>query len=177
MANSPSVRGVLGFLMSPICIRLETVWAGTLRWIRKLDSKFMSPLHRNSIHSRTGVITRCGCFHVRVKIQTMILWWKSMVLRHCIPLWRDWCMLSGEKMKKVNRMWHTRWFRLQRHGRSGGSQKRKAPINNHLSRYQRTVHTSLISSDLKKRNQIWRPWWRDTLCGVLLEHGVFIDGG
>jgi hypothetical protein len=30
-ANSPTVHGVLGFLMSLICTRLKTMWAGKLR--------------------------------------------------------------------------------------------------------------------------------------------------
>jgi len=41
--------------------------------MRKLDSKFKSQLHRDSIHSMTGAIRRCGCFQVRLTIQRMRL--------------------------------------------------------------------------------------------------------
>jgi len=57
--------------------------------------------------------TRCGCCQVRLKIQRMILWWKSMVRRHCILQWRVWCMLCGLMTKKLNKMWRTGWYRLQ----------------------------------------------------------------
>jgi len=61
----------------------------------------------------TGVIRWCGCFQVRLKIQKMILWWKSMVQRHCILQWKVWYSVSGLKMKKLNRMRRTGWYRLQ----------------------------------------------------------------
>jgi len=96
-ANSPTVHGVLGFLMSPISIILKTVWAGKFRWMRELDSNFMSQVHWDSIHSITGVFRWCGCFQVPLRIQRMIPRWKSMVLRHWIPQWRVWCMLSGQR--------------------------------------------------------------------------------
>ena len=163
--------------MSPIGTRLRKVWAGKLRWMWKLDSNFRSNLHRDSIQSMTGVFRQCGCFQVPLKIQRMILWWKSMVLGHCIPLWRVWCMLSRLKTKKLNRMRRTGWFRLQSHGQSGSGQNRKSPMENHLSGFQRRKHTSLILSGLRKSKHIWRPWWRGTLCGVLLDHAGFIDGG
>ena len=176
MANSPTVHGVLGILMSPIGIRRTTVWAGKLRWMRELDSNFKSQLHGDSIHSMTGVFRRCGCFQVLLKIQRMILWWRSTVLTHCTPLWRIWYMLSGLKMKKLNNMWRTGWFRLHSHGRSGSSQNRNSPMENHSSGCQRRKHTSWIQSGLRRSKHIWRPGWRGTLRGVLLEHGWFING-
>ena len=163
--------------MSSIGVRLKTVWAGKLRWMRKLYSNFKSQLHRDSIHSMTAVFRWCGYFQVRLKIQRMILWWKSMVLRHLIPLCRVWCMLSGITMKKLHTMRRTGWFRFQIHGWLGGGQNRTSPMENHSSRYQRRMHISLIPSGLRKSKHIWRSWWRGTHRGVLLEHGGFRDGG
>jgi len=61
MANSPTMQGVFGFLMSSIGTRLKTVWAGKLSWNWKLDLKFKSQLHRNFFQSITDVIRPYGC--------------------------------------------------------------------------------------------------------------------
>ena len=73
MANSHTVHGVLGFLMSLLDTGRKIVWAGKLRRMRELDSNFRSLQLWDSIHSMTGVIRRCGCFQVRLKIQRMRL--------------------------------------------------------------------------------------------------------
>jgi len=116
MANSHTVHWVLGFLMTPMRTRQNTVWAGELRWMWELHSNFKSLQCRDSIHSMTGVFRWCGCFQMCLKIQRMILWWKSMAPRHYILQWKVWCMLFGLKMNMFNRMWHTGWSKLQRPG-------------------------------------------------------------
>jgi len=163
--------------MSPISIRWNTVWAAKLQWMRGLDWNFRSQLHRDSIHSIAGIFRWCGCFQVRLKIQSMILWWKSLVLRQCNQLWSVRCMLSRQKMMKLNRMQLPRWFRLQRHGWEGGGQNWHWPMDNHLSGYQSRKHTSLIPRGLRKSKYIRWPLQRGTRCRVLREHGRFIDGG
>jgi len=162
--EKPSSNGQLskcewsfGIMMSPIGITIKTVWAGELRWLRELDTNIKSQLHRDYIHSMTGVFRWCGCFQVGLKIQRMILWWKSMVLRHWILQWIVWCMLSGLKTKKLNRMWRSGWFGLQSHGQSGGGQHQNLPIENHSSGYLRRMHISLISCGLRKSKHFWRP--------------------
>jgi len=116
-ANSHTVQGVLGHSMCPIGTRLKTVCTGKLQWMQELRSNFKSLQRRDSIHSMTGVIRWCGCFQVCLKIQKMILRWKSMVQRHCITQWRVRCMLSGLKTKNLNWMQCTRRYRLQSLGR------------------------------------------------------------
>ena len=74
----------------------------------------------------TGVFEWCGCFQVHLRIQSMVLWWRSMVLTYCIPLWRVWCMPSGPKMHKPNSIRRIEWYRLQSHGQSGGGRNRIA---------------------------------------------------
>jgi len=79
MANSPTVHWVSGFLTSPVSTRLESICAGRLQRMRKLDSNFKSHLHQDTTHSITGVIWQCGCFHVPLTIQRMIQGWKSIM--------------------------------------------------------------------------------------------------
>jgi hypothetical protein len=62
-----------GVLMSGIGMRRKIVWAGESRLIREMDSNFKSQQHRDSIHSMSGVIRRCGSFQVHLKIQGMAL--------------------------------------------------------------------------------------------------------
>jgi len=56
MADSHTVHGRLGFLMSLIGTRQKIAWAGELRQMRELDSNFKSLQRWDSIHSITGVI-------------------------------------------------------------------------------------------------------------------------
>jgi len=177
MANSHAILGVLGCLMSLTVTRWKTVWAGELRWMRELDWNFKSLQRRVSIHSVTGVFRWCGCLQVHLKIQRMILWWKSTPPRYCIPLWRVWCMLSGLKTNMLNGMRHTGWSKLQSTGWSGGYQNQNLRMGNHLFGYWRKMHTFLISNELNKSKQNWRPLWRNILHGVVQECGGFIDGG
>jgi len=177
MANSHTVHGVLGYLMSLISTRRKIVWAGKLRWMRKLDSNFKSLQRKVSIHSMTGVFRRCGCFQVRLKIQKMILWSKCTAPMRCILRWRVWCMLSGLTLNKLNKMRNTGWSNLQSPGRSQGGQNWNLRMGNHLFRYRRRMHTLLISNELKKTKQNWRSLWRDTLHGVLQERGGFVERG
>ena len=111
-ANSQTVRGVLGFLISLMSTRRKIVWAGELRWMRELDSNFKSLQHQDSIHSITGVFRRCGCFQVHLKIHRMIVWWKCTAPRHYILQWSVQCMECGLKINKLNRMRHTRRFKM-----------------------------------------------------------------
>jgi hypothetical protein len=53
MANSQNLDGVIGLLVSHICIWLDTVWAVKLRWLCKLDSNYKSQVFRDYIHSMT----------------------------------------------------------------------------------------------------------------------------
>jgi len=98
-ANSHTAHGVVGLLMSPISTRLKMLFTGKLRWKGELDFNFKSQPHWNSIQSMTDAIWRRGCFQVLLKILWMIQWWKRIVQRHCIALWRVWCMQSGQNMK------------------------------------------------------------------------------
>jgi len=152
-ANSPIVHGVLGFLIIPIGTRVNTVWPGKLRWMCKLDSIFKSQLHQDSIHSMTGVFRQCGCFQVHLTVQNMIPWWKSIMLRDCIPLWIVWCMLSELKTMKLNRMPRTTWYKIQCLGRYRGSKNSNLTMENHTFGYRRTMHTSLISSGMRMSKQ------------------------
>jgi len=176
MANSHTVYGVLGYLMSLIGTRWKIVWADELRWMWELDSNFKSLQSRVCIHSMTGVSRRCGCFQVCLDIQRMILWWKSTAPRHCIPQWRVWCMLCGLKTKMLNRMRHTGSSEWQSRRRSGRGQNWNLRMGNHFSGYGRRMHTMLISNGPKKSKQNWRRLRRDTLHRVLQERGGFIDG-
>ena len=149
----PSKNGQLSYsacsfeiLISRISRRLKTVWAGKLRWMQKLDSNFKSLLLWDSIHSMTGVIRWCGWFQVCLKIHRMILWWKSMVLSHSIPLQRVRCMLSGLTMTMLNRMQRSELYRLQSLARYGGGQNLHCPMENHSFGHRMIMHTSLISS-------------------------------
>ena len=86
MANSQTVHGVLGFLMSSISIRQNVVWAGELPRMRELDSNFESLQLQDSIRSMTGVFGRCDCFQVCLRIQRMRLQCRKRVLKNSIPL-------------------------------------------------------------------------------------------
>jgi len=176
-ANSPTVLGALGWLMSPLGTRLNTVWAGKFQWKRKLDSNFKLQLCQDSTHSLTGVIRWCGCFQVCLKIQRMMLWWKGMVQMHCIPLWRVGCMLSGQGTKEIKRIWHTGSYKLESLGQSGGGRNRNWPIEHQLLWYHKIMHTSLISSGLRQSKHNWRLLLRDTLYGVFQQRGGSIARG
>jgi len=99
MANSHTVHGVLGYLMSLIGTRRKIVWAGDLGWMRGSDSNFKSLQRQVSIDSMTGVDRWCSCFQMCLNIHRMILWWKSAAPRNFIPQSRVRCMLSGLKKK------------------------------------------------------------------------------
>jgi len=141
MANTHTVQGVLGYLMSVIGTRWKVVWAGKLQWMQELDSNFKSLQRRVSIHWMTGDFRRCGCFQVRLNIQRIILWWKSTALRHCIRQWRVWCMVSGLKPKTLNGMHHTGWSKSQSPERSRGGQNWNLRMGNNLFRDRRRMHT------------------------------------
>jgi len=132
MANSHTVYGVVGFLISPIGIRLKTVWAGKLRYMQKLHSNFKSQLHRDSIHSMTGVCRPCHWFEVRLMVRRMRQWWKTMVLRHWNLQWRVWWMLSRPKTNNINKMRRTGSYRSQCLGWQAGSQNQHLPMENNL---------------------------------------------
>ena len=69
MADSHTVPGVLGFLLSLIDTRRKIAWGDELRPMRELDSNFKSLQLWDSIHSMTGVIRQCGYFQMHLKIQ------------------------------------------------------------------------------------------------------------
>jgi len=137
----------------------------------------MSPLRRDSIHSITVSIRRCSCLQVCLKIQRTIQWWQSMVQRHCMPDIRVWWMLSAWKMKKLNRMWPTAWYRLQWLAKWGGCKNRNKPMGNHSIGYRMRLHTSSILSGIRTSKYKSRLWGRDALHRVLQEQGAYIDGG
>jgi len=149
-ANSHLVQGVLGFLMSVTGTRRKIVWAGKLRCMRELNSIFKSLQRRDTIPSMTGVFRRCGCVQVRLKIQRMGLRWKSTAPIHCILLWRVWCMPSGLKTRRLTRMQHSGWSKLQSPRQQGGGQNRNSWIRNHMFRSRKGLHTLLISNGLRK---------------------------
>jgi len=176
MADSHTVPGVLGFLMSVIDTKRKIAWAGELPPMRELDSNFKSLQLRDSIQSITGVMRQCGCFQVRLKIQRTRLWWKCTAPMYCLPQWRVWCMPSGLNTRTLSRMRHTGWSKLQSHGRYEGVQKRNWRMGNHWFGYWRRMHTLLISNRLRTSKLNSRLLWRDTLYRVRPERGGFIDG-
>jgi len=175
IAGSHTVYGVLGFLMSLIGIRRKIAWAGDLCRMQELDSNLDSLPLDDSIHCMTGVIRRCGCFQVHLKMNRMGLWWKSMVLTHCFWLWRVWCMSSSLKSKMLNRIRHTGWYRLQRPKHSGGDQNWYYPMGHHSFGCQRSIQTLLIPNGLRTRKRKLRLFSSDTLHRVLREYGGYID--
>jgi len=92
--NSYTVHGVLGILTSPISTRWKTAWIGESRWILRLDWSFMSQLCCNSTHFVIGVVRQCSCDDRHLKIQTIILQWKSIVPKHSILRWQVCCSIS-----------------------------------------------------------------------------------
>ena len=176
-ANSHTVHGVLGYLMSLTGTRQKVMWAGTLRWMGELASHFQSLQRRVSSQFMIGVCRRCGCFQVCLNIQRVILWWKSTVPRHCIPQWTVWRMLSGLKTKTLNGMRHTGWCKLESTGLSGGGQNRKLQMRYYLFGHRRRIHTLLIPNGQNNGKQKCRPSWRDSLHREVQERGGFLDGG
>ena len=176
MAGSPTARGILGCLMTLIGTRRKIAWAGELRQMRQSDCNLKSLQHRDSIHSMTGVITRCGCFQVHLQIKRMRPWWKSTAPMHCIPLWNVWCKLSALKMKLLNSMRHTGWYRLQSPGQSGGGQNRNQRMVINWFGYRRRMHTLMISNELRPSKRNWRLLLWDTLHQVLQVCRAYIDG-
>jgi len=79
----------------------------------KLHSNYKSQIHRDCTHSKNGVIRQSGWFQECMTFQRIILWCNCMVLRHCILLWRVWCMLTRPNTKKHKTIWRTRGYRLQ----------------------------------------------------------------
>jgi len=177
MANSHTVRGVLGFLMSIICTRRKIVWAGEFRQMRELDSNLKSLQRHDSIHYMTGDIRQCGCCQVRLKIQRTRQWWKCTGSMHSVPLWTVWCMPSGLKTWTLNTMQHTGWSKSQCPGWYGGGQIRISRMESHMFGYERRMHTLLITNGMRTNKLNSEPVWRDTLHRVLQERAGCIDGG
>jgi len=115
-------------------------------------------------------------FQVCLKIQWMILWWTSMVQRHCILLWRVWRMPSRQKTKMCNRMGRTIWYKFHRPWQSGDGQNWKLPTWNHWFGSQCRMHSMLIWSGQRKTKNKWRCLWRNSLHKILLEHDRFTEG-
>jgi len=95
-------------------------------------------------------IRQCGCLQVCLSIQRMILWGKSTLPMHCIPLLRVWCTPAGLKTMTLHSMQHTGWSILQSPGLSAGGQNHNSSMGNHLFGYQWRMHTLLISKGLRK---------------------------
>jgi len=174
-ANSHTVYGDLGCLMSLIGTWWNTVWAS--KFCRKwdLDSYFKSQLYQNAIHSFTGVTRQCGCIQVHITIQRMILWWKSMVQRNWIPQWWPWHMPSRLTTKQCKQMQCATRYRLQSPGHSRSDWRWDWPTENHSFWYHGRTYTWLISTGLRQRKQNWGYMWKDTLHKVLQEHEGFTD--
>jgi len=149
-ANSHTVYGFLGFLNSPIDTRLKAVWAAILQSIWEMDSNFKSHQCQDSIHSMTGIIRWYSNVQVHLKVQRLLLRWKSMVQRYCIQWETVQCMASIPKTEKLRRMQCIWWPRLPDLWYWGCAGNQSLKMENHSFQYRRRMHTSFIFSGLRK---------------------------
>lgn len=150
MANSHTVHGVLGYLISLMGTRRKTVKDGELRWVRESDSNVQSLQCWDSIDSMTDVFRRCGCFQLCLRIQRMRLRWKCTAPRHSMPRFRLWGIPSGLKTSKLNMMQNTGWSILRSPGQKGDVQNRNWRMRIHLFGLRGGMQTLLISNAVKK---------------------------